>query len=202
MSKEEILPSYLSKDDQIAIAVYGSEKEKCALSIRQDLGPQVIDILTTDASLNVLTVLSYNLSLTLKAAIALSRRRIIPFGLFCGRSFDEMWDMRDYAKEPHAEIASSYLFNLFFLFESSSGINAEDSQLRLLLPHDGVQKSDALNIGRDETGPGGDHRSGVLISRSGRLAGFADVDPLPEGEAVLGSRAAVVAVGGGVGGVD
>ena len=77
--------------------------------------------------------------------------------------------------------------------ESSSGINAEDSQLRPLLPHDGVQKSDALNIDRDETGPGGDHRSGVLISRSGRSAGFADVDPLLEGEAVLGSRAAVVA---------
>ena len=70
--------------------------------------------------------------------------------------------------------------------ESSSGINAEDSQLRPLLPHDGVQKSDALNIGRDETGPGGDHRSGVLISRSGRLAGFAGVDPLLEGETVLG----------------
>ena len=86
--------------------------------------------------------------------------------------------------------------------ESSSGINAEDSQLRPLLPHDGVQKSDALNIGRDETDPGGDHRSGVLISRSGRLADFAGVDPLPEGEAVLGSRAAVVAVGGGVGKVD
>ena len=77
--------------------------------------------------------------------------------------------------------------------ESSSGINAEDSQLRPLLPHDGVRKSDALNIGRDETGPGGDHRSGVLISRSGRSAGFAGVDPLFEGEAVLGSRAAVVA---------
>ena len=69
-------------------------------------------------------------------------------------------------------------------------------------PPDEVQKSDALNIGRDETGPGVDHRSGVLISRSGRSAGFAGVDPLSEGEAVLGSRAAVVAVGGGVGKVD
>ena len=133
MSKEEILPSYLSKDDQIAIAVYGSEKEKCALSIRQDLEPQVIDILTTDASLNVLTVLSYNLSLTLKAAIALSRRRIIPFGLFCGRSFDEMWDMRDYAKEPHAEIASSYLFNLFFLCEQNPELPLAQRFLPLVL---------------------------------------------------------------------
>ena len=52
-------------------------------------------------------------------------------------------------------------------------------------PHDGVQKSDALNIGRDEAGPGGDHRSGVLVSRSGRSAGFAGVDPLPEGRRCL-----------------